>query len=65
METPLHAAADRNCWSVLECLVGWGAELNVADIGGRTPLNVVVRHKSSVVPDSMQLKMVNVYTETT
>ena len=59
--TPLHLAADRASWAVVECLVGWGALLNVTDVNGETPLHIVVYRKSPTVPDSVQLKMVSLY----
>ena len=62
MTTPLRYAAARASWAVMECLMGWGAQLDVTDVTGETALHTVVRKKSPVVPDSEQLKMVSLYT---
>ena len=59
--TPLYGAAVKSQWSALECLVGWGAALNVVDKDGCTPLYVVTNQKSSVIPESPQLIQVSVY----
>ena len=59
--TPLHYAAIGASWAAVECLVGWGAQLNVTAVNGETPLHCVVEGKSPVVPDSVQLKMVSLY----
>ena len=57
--TPLHLAAFKSYWSVIECLVGWGADLNSTDRIGYTPVRVIIVRKSDVKPTSPTLKMVN------
>ena len=57
--TPLHCAAEAAHWSVLECLVGWGAALDSVNRNGHTPLHIVTGGKRSVTPESPQLKQVS------
>ena len=38
--------------------MGWGATLNLVDNSGDTPLHDVVRSKSPVIPNSLQIKQV-------
>ena len=52
-------AIKKSHWSVVECLVGWGALLNLVDIGGNTPLHSVITSKSVISPESPQIKQVN------
>ena len=59
--TPLHVAAAKTHWSVLECLVGWGAALNTVDGEGDTPLLIVTVRRSCVIPESPQLNQVSIY----
>ena len=40
--------------------MGWGAALNLVDSNGDTPLHDVVRSKSPVIPNSPQIKQVNI-----
>ena len=56
--TPLHMAIHKSRWSVVECLVGWGALLNVVDSDGNTPLHILITLRS-VDPGSPQIKQVN------
>lgn len=62
MATPLHLAAMKSGWSsdwsVIECLVGWGAALNLVDVDGNTPLHIVIQVKGAITPESSQLKQV-------
>ena len=62
MFTPLHVAALSSCWSELECLVGWGAALDPADLLGNTPVYVVIRQarKAATKVTSPTLKKVNI-----
>lgn len=57
--TALHLAAFRGHWSTVECLVGWGALLNTADMNGDTPLSIVVREKNPSAVSTPQLQKVN------
>ena len=57
--TPLQIAAEKPQWSVLECLVGWGAALNLVNRHGNTPLHAVTMLRSPVTPDSPQLNEVD------
>ena len=57
--TALHGAAEYSYWSVIECLVGWGAALNLVNRSGNTPLHNVVGLKSPEIPESPQLMQVN------
>ena len=57
--TPLHIATNKSRWSVVECLVGWGALLNVVDCDGNTPLHIVIALRSVKDPGSPQIKQVN------
>ena len=59
--SPLHAAVQYSHWSVVECLVGWGAALNPTNNKGNTPLHDVIRLQSPVIPESPQLKLVNYF----
>ena len=61
MFTPLHVAALSSCWSELECLVGWGAALDLADRLGNTPVFVVIMQttKAAAKLTSPTLKKVN------
>ena len=56
--TPLHLAAGKSHWGVLECLVGWGAALDPVNKDGNTPLQTVTSKRSSVIPESPQLNQV-------
>ena len=53
--TALHEAVASAHWSVVECLVGWGAALDLVSSDGNTPLHLVVKSKSAVIPESPQL----------
>ena len=57
--TPLHLAAYQGHWNVLECLVGWGAMLNVMDKNGDTPLHFVIASTKELPVESTQLKKVS------
>ena len=60
--TPLHMAINKSHWSVVECLVGWGALLNVLNVvncDGNTPLHVLITLRSVKDPGSPQIKQVN------
>ena len=57
--TALHLSAARGYWSVVECLVGWGASLTIADYQGNTSLHLVTRAKNDNFLNSPHLKMVN------
>ena len=57
--TPLHMAIDKSHWSVVECLVGWGALLNVVDCDGNTPLHILITLRSVKDPGSPQIKQVS------
>ena len=57
--TPLHIATNKSRWSVVECLVGWGALLNVVDCEGNTPLHILITLRSVKDPGSPQIKQVN------
>ena len=56
--TPLHWAISTSRWSVVECLVGWGALLNVVDCNGSTPLHILITLRSVKDPGSPQIKQV-------
>ena len=56
--TPLHMAIKSSRWSVVECLVGWGALLNVVDRDGNTPLHTVNKLMSVNSPGSPQIEQV-------
>ena len=62
MFSPLHVAALSSCWSELECLVGWGAALDPADLLGNTPVYVVITQtrKAATKLTSPTLKKVNI-----
>ena len=57
--TPLHMAIHKSRWSVVECLVGWGALLNVVDCDGNTPLHILITSRSVKDPGSPQIEQVN------
>ena len=57
--TALHMAAEISKWSVVECLIGWGAALNLVDQNGNTPLHCVIETKSFTNPESPQIKGVH------
>ena len=57
--TALHFAICHSRWSVVECLVGWGALLNLVDRGGHTPLYTVISLRSVKDPGSPQIKQVS------
>ena len=57
--TPLHLAISKSRWSIVECLVGWGALLNLVDHDGNTPLHKVITLRSVKDPGSPQIKQVN------
>ena len=59
--TPLHVAADRSKWNVVECLVGWGAALNLVDRDGNTPLHCVIKKKCLMNPESPQIERVLIF----
>ena len=40
--TPLHVAILKGYSRIIECLVGYGASLNVGDCDGDTPLHLVL-----------------------
>ena len=41
--------------------MGWGAVLNHVDSNGNTPLHIVLRLKSHVIPQSPQLNEVDLH----
>ena len=57
--TALHLAAEEGHWSVVECLVGWGATLSVTDARGNTPMHNVASNKKEAVPESPHLRKVS------
>ena len=58
--TPLHSAAMNSKWSVVECLVGWGAALNLVNSNEDTPLHLLIKSKDAQPPETSQLKQVHV-----
>ena len=56
--TALHIAACNGHCHAVECLVGWGAALNVRDQDGDTPLLLLARGKEPIFAESPQLKKV-------
>ena len=46
--TPLHLAAHEGYTRIIERLIGYGADPNVADTDGNTPLNVVIANSDTV-----------------
>ena len=57
--TPLHVAISKSYWSVVECLVGWGAALDPIGNDGDTALHMAINVKAVVTPTSPTLKRVN------
>lgn len=58
--TALHLAAERGHWSVVECLVGWGAAVNMSDARGNTPMHIVASNKRETIPESPHLRKVKI-----
>ena len=56
--TPLHVAVTQSYWSVVECLVGWGAALDPVGNDGDTALHMAINVKTAVRPTSPTLKRV-------
>ena len=59
--TPLHVAITQSYWSVVECLVGWGAALDPVGKKGDTALHVAINVKNAERPTSPTLKRVIVF----
>ena len=45
-QTPLHIASREGHIKSLECLVGYGADVEVTDLQGNTPLHFVLAKKN-------------------
>ena len=60
LQTPLHLAAHKGNGTIVERLVGFGANLNVQDKDGDTPLHIVlmVRQAEALTEDTPQLMKV-------
>ena len=56
--TALHIAAWKGYCHVIECLVGWGAALDIGDQMGNTPLLLIVLGKLPMFTDSPRLNKV-------
>ena len=61
MLTPLHIAAHEGCTRVIERLIGYGADPNIPDNNGNTPLSDVIRNRGVIKTpseDSPQIEQV-------
>lgn len=54
-QTPLHAAAGGNKEKFLELLLEYGADFNLADSKGCSPMDVAVKNNSFNCIESMQM----------
>ena len=63
LTTPLRLAAEREHSRIVEALVGYGADVNLACSDGHTPLHVVTTNKDmeKPTPQSPQLQIVSTY----
>ena len=52
MQTALHIAAHEGYTRVIERLIGYGADPNVSDMSGNTPLSDVIRNRAVITTPS-------------
>ena len=48
MQTPLHLAVHGGYTRVIERLIGYGADPNMTDVSGNTPLSDVIRNRGII-----------------
>ena len=48
LQTPLHLAAQEGYTRVIERLIGYGADPNMTDVSGNTPLSDVIRNRGII-----------------
>ncbi len=56
-DTPLHVAASVGSYEIVMCLLGWGAEANVVNKRGRTPVMSAIRQVHGEVCSSFPLSL--------
>jgi E3 ubiquitin-protein ligase mind-bomb len=62
LQTPLHLAAQEGYTRVIERLIGYGADPNMTDVSGNTPLSDVIRNRGIIKTpseDSPQTLQIN------
>ena len=67
MHTALHIAAHEGYTRVIERLIGYGADPNVSDMSGNTPLSDVIRNRAVITTpseDSPQTLQVLIHVKT-
>ena len=59
-QTALHLAVHQGNWSIVERLIGYGAQLNIQDSSGDTPLHIALAREFTAVQtsDTPQIKRV-------
>ena len=70
LQTPLHLAAQEGYTRVIERLIGYGADPNMTDVSGNTPLSDVIRNRGIIKtpsedsPQTLQVLTIHVLTHT-
>ena len=70
LQTPLHLAAHEGYTRVIERLIGYGADPNMTDVSGNTPLSDVIRNRGIIKtpsedsPQTLQVLTIHVLTHT-